>query len=373
MFRPAIQKTWVLVGIASVNIILFAIASNMTVIQEARGYELKMAAAQLMKSAMTSLKEHRMGESGIFVDVENDPNETALVGPQFSLITTDEGDLDHKLTSLNPNFAALIVDLFLEARVKEGDKVAVSLTGSMPGANLAVLAACVTLNLEPVIIASVGASQWGATDPYFTWLDIENTLFEMKVIPFRSAAASIGGKGDTGKGISVRGRELLWEAIYRNNIPLIQEATLQQSIDKRMEIYSAETLIQEFAVFINVGGGAAGIGPSINARLIPNGVSLPAELRDISGSSVVREFARAGVAVIQVLNIPRLVREFEMPIAPTPLPEIGAGQLFSIVRYNIWISTLALLLAAGLVISVGIYSHRQIKHRMETYEPDSIL
>ena len=216
MFRPAIQKTGVLIGLALFNILLFFWASKSTVVQKAQGYELKIQAAELMERAMNVLKENRMGKSGIFIDSENDPNETALVGSQFSLITTDEGNLDSKLTTLNPNSAALIVDMLLDAGVDSGDKVAVAFTGSMPGANLATLAAIEVMELNPVIITSVGASQWGATNPYFTWLDMEKILYDEAVFYNRTVAASIGGKGDTGKGLSIRGRELLWEAIYRN-------------------------------------------------------------------------------------------------------------------------------------------------------------
>ena len=51
-----------------------------------------------MTDAMSILKNTRM-EKGVFIDIENDPNETGLVGSPYSLITTDEGDLDAKLTT----------------------------------------------------------------------------------------------------------------------------------------------------------------------------------------------------------------------------------------------------------------------------------
>ena len=66
---------------------------------------------------MQILKNTRM-EEGVFVDIENDPNETGLVGSPYSLITTDEGDLDSKLTTLDPNFSAVIVDLMSQLNFK---------------------------------------------------------------------------------------------------------------------------------------------------------------------------------------------------------------------------------------------------------------
>ena len=79
----------------------------------------------------------------------------------YSLITTDEGDLDAKLTTLDPNFSAVIVDLLFTAGL-ENDTIAVMLTGSMPGANIALLSACQVMGIHPIIISSIGASQWGA-------------------------------------------------------------------------------------------------------------------------------------------------------------------------------------------------------------------
>ncbi len=373
MFSPAIQKTRVLVALAVFNLIVFTIASKMTVSRKAIGYEQKIEASHLMEQAMLALKEFRMGDKGVFVDSNNDPNETALIGPRFSLITTDQGDLDYKLTTLNPNFAAAMVDMLLKARVKRGDRVAVSFTASMPGANIATLASCSVLGLNPVIISSVGASQWGATDPYFTWLDMESVLNQTGIIKFKSTAASVGGKGDTGKGVSVKGRELIRDAIGRNAVTLIDEANLSASINKRLDIYKQVSNLPNYAAFINIGGGAASVGPSINAKLIPSGVSDPQQLSTLGGNSVLRKFANKGVPILHLLNIAKIADKYDLPIAPIPTPEIGEGRLYSVKEYNFWVCLIALLLVAGSVATVGIYSHKQIEKRTETFEPESIL
>ena len=73
-----------------------------------------------MQKAMSILKNHRMEES-VFIDIENDPNETGLVGSPFSLITTDEGDIDSKLTTLDPNFSAVMVDLMYQLGLLQSD------------------------------------------------------------------------------------------------------------------------------------------------------------------------------------------------------------------------------------------------------------
>ena len=46
---------------------------------------------------------------------------------------------------------------------------------------------------------------------------------------------------------------------------------------------------------------------------------------------------------------------------------------YSIYPYNPKVILLGLFLSILIIISVGIYSHKQIKRRMETHEIDSII
>ena len=92
-FIPAIQKTSTLVMLSALALLGFLISINSTTVEVSKSYTTKVKAANYMKQSMELLKSTRM-VSGIFVDDENDPNETGLVGSPFSLITTDEGDLD---------------------------------------------------------------------------------------------------------------------------------------------------------------------------------------------------------------------------------------------------------------------------------------
>ena len=104
-FIPAIQKTSTLVLLSLQALLLFIVTMQFKIIEKSQSFDQKVVAAELMMKSMQLLKNYRM-ESGVFVDIENDPNETGLVGSPFSLITTDEGDLDSKLTTLDPNFSA---------------------------------------------------------------------------------------------------------------------------------------------------------------------------------------------------------------------------------------------------------------------------
>ena len=86
-FIPAIQKTSTLVALSVIGVFSLVVTINSTTVDISPSYDLKIKAARLMQESMLLLKNTRM-ESGVFIDDENDPNETGLVGRPFSLITT---------------------------------------------------------------------------------------------------------------------------------------------------------------------------------------------------------------------------------------------------------------------------------------------
>lgn len=376
MFRPIIQKTRTLAVMAAVSVVCFWFAFTSRVEKVSENYTLKVAAAERMKKAMDVLKSSRM-EKGVFVDIENDPNETGLVGAQFSLITTDEGDLDSKLTTLDPNFAAAMVELFTRAGLQSGDTAAVMLTGSMPGANMAILIAADVLGIETVTLASLGASQWGANYPDFTWLDMEAILIDNGLIPNKSAAASIGGRNDLGRLLSPRGRNLIVENIEKHDLPLIKTSSLNENIEMRMALFRHHGPRNGYNLVINVGGGVASLGTSFNLKLLDPGLVTRAQIESISREEGIEgamvRFLKSGVNALHILNITELIEMLNMPYAPIPIPEIGKGQLYAEVHFNMTVTALCFLIVAGMVFAVGRHSHNQINERMKEHEPDSVL
>ena len=376
-FIPAIQKTSTLVILSAISLVGFIISINSTTIDISPSYDLKIKAAILMEKSMSILKEKRM-ESGVFIDDENDPNETGLVGSPFSLITTDEGDLDAKLTTLDPNFSAGMVELMFEMRLQQGDTIAILLTGSMPGANIAVLTAAKAIGLVPIMITSVGASQWGANHVDFTWLDMEEILFNSGFISNRSIAASIGGRNDMGRLLSPAGRDIIISNISKHKLPLIKNTKLAENIDERMKLFSGYRNPKAFSAMINIGGGVASLGTSFNSKLLNAGIVKKSDVLDISLreggiEGVLSKFAKNNVPILHVLNIKSLTEILNMPFAPIPIPEIGVGGLYAEEKYNIFISTLCLVIISGLVFAVGYHSKQKIKEHLVDHEPDSLL
>ena len=375
-FIPAIQRTSTLVSLSLLSILCFLIAIKNKTIDVSPSYDSKVKAASLMKSAMDELKDHRM-EQSVFIDIENDPNETGLVGGPYSLITTDEGDLDAKLTTLDPNFAAVVIDLMYQLGLKKNDTVAVLMTGSMPGANIAVLTACKALGLNPVTISSIGASQWGANQIDFTWLDMERILFEKELILSTSIAASIGGRNDMGRLLSVKGRNIILDNIKKHNIPLIKKDRLSDNIEERMNYLNKYSSIDSYDAIINVGGGVASLGTSFNLKLLSPGVVSRADMNTIGTEGgiegVFSKFINLNVLGLHILNIRPLIEQYNMKFAPIPLPEIGVGSLYAIERYNLLVALICFLIVSGSVFFVGFQSKQKIKEHLIQHEPDSLL
>ena len=368
-FRAKSNK---IIGALSVLALLaFLAVENSKVDVRQKWYREKLEAATLSAEAANSIKQYRLNK-GIFVDEVNDPNQTALIGQEYTLITTDRGYIDSKLATTNPNFAAMIVQLLKEAGVEKGDQVAVAFTGSFPALNISVMAALETLQIKPVIITSVGASNFGANDPYFTWLDMESYLYDAGVFHNKSVAASIGGGFDLGRGLSPEGRNLIENAINRNNVDFIHEKHLDNSIARRLEIYDENRNGLPYKAYINVGGGIASLGNTINGKLIPVGLTQNLPVKNYPVSGVIVQMGQRGMPIIHLLNINQLIQKYNLQSRIVPLPEPGEGGIFVQKKYNIIVTAVATLIM--IVIIVLMYMSERKYHRLGTdvvHKPDA--
>lgn len=342
-------STPALIGLACFGLAVYAAAELSVSPVNAEAYEKKLVAVQLMQRAEKAIRDAK-ADRGVDVDARNDPHVSGLIGPQFTMITTDRGAQRAKALAAHPNFAAAVTQMMLRAGVKPGDRVAVGMTGSLPGLNIAVLSACKACGTEPVIITSVGASMFGATDPEMTWLDMESVLVDEGLWRWRSIAASFGGGGDSGRGLSPAGRELIMDATRRNNVPLIDSPSLLEAVKTRVALYdrAASASGRPIKLYINVGGGAASLGGEQNARLIPSGLTKKLAKRTYPDRGVINVMADRGTPVIHLLRVRQLAREYDIDDDPASPVEPGRGLLFVQYRYNLWIvgaSAVALLIA----------------------------
>ena len=277
-----------------------------------------LAAARAMRGGMKSIGELRR-RLEILVDPAIDPAGSGLIGIDYSDLTTTLGDLRAKQTSLNPQFASLIVMWLEQSGVRTGDTVALSLTGSFPALNMAALYACAALHLEPVIVSSVGASSYGANIPGLTWLDIERHLHAEGRLPWRSQYASLGGIVETEGGLDGTGYAIGEAAIARHGARYLREEgprNLVGDIDRRRALYFAGGPPK---AFINVGGSITSLGWVPEAALLDNGLLTYVPRSTSPKRGLVFRMAEEGVPVIHLINIERLAAEYHLPIAPTAL------------------------------------------------------
>ena len=379
MFRPQIQKTKTLFFIACLSIASVYLVSQSHTYIEKDGIDDKIKATEIMQEYINSIKNNNM-VSMSSKDIYN----TGLVGLESSNITTvfsqdKKNFLDSKIACTHPNFSALVVHLFKEAEISAGDTVAVSMTGSFPGANLAFFATCEALGVYPVILSSLGSSSWGANRENFTWIDIESYLFENKFINHKSLAVSIGGENDLGENLSDKGIEIIEENIIANNFDLINENSLKENIDYKMNMYASKLPIEDYSAFINIGGGSSSIGFGSAKDSMKVGVLFPIEIDDILDKnkyfdpSLAYHFMNKGVAFINIKNINILGRDWDL-YPPNQSIAINNGKLFyETETYNLKIIILVLVINLGLITGIGFYSHQQIKRRMKNEEYDSVL
>ncbi|MBM3287485.1 MAG: poly-gamma-glutamate system protein, partial [Candidatus Eisenbacteria bacterium] len=295
--------------------------------------------------------------------------QSGLIGQEFTVTTTDRGVLEAKLTSVNPNFAAVFVQYFRELGLKPGDPVAVALTGSFPALNIAVLAAAEELRLAPIAITSIGASMWGANDPNFTWLDMESLLIKNGLLKTRSVAASIGGSNDRGRGLSPKGRSLLRQSADRNGVQIIWESTLEHSVAKRVEIYDLAAGPRGVRAYANIGGGSASVGTQQSADLIRPGISRSLKRYNWTQRGVLHHYAGKRVPVIHLLNVERVAEDHGLPITPESVPPVGEGEIFYREAYDLRITVPSLLVYLVLCFGVLRERHRAARAAKHVVAP----
>jgi len=286
-----------------------------------------IAAAETMSRAVEALRACAL-EKKIPLDAREDINRTALIGPETSALTTSLGHLDAKRTTTNPNFAGLIAKLLREAGVRSGDGVAIGASSSFPALAIASLCAISALQAKPVMIGSLGASNWGATNPDFTLLEMLECLREARVLDVRPVALAVGGENDNGSDMSEEGRLLLAEKIRKTEIIFIQEADLAANVAVRMSLFEKGAAPAGIKAFINVGGSWANMGLDSSILNLRPGLTEVATIPPPGKRGVIQEMASRKVPVIHLLFVRGLADRYGLPWDPVPLPKPGEGAIF---------------------------------------------
>ncbi|MFC2165724.1 poly-gamma-glutamate system protein [Acidobacteriota bacterium] len=280
-------------------------------------------ASRIMAEATETLNKCRKSKG--IPTFKDDVNETGLVGVEHSIITTSVGRLEAKRTSTNPNFAALLVFLLNECGVKEGDVIAVGASGSFPALIVATLSAAKAMALNPLVISSLGASQWGANRPDFHWLEMWRCLQAQNIFSVSPLAISIGGERDVGEDMDTEGRAHVLEEIRKSRFPLLSEPDLVRNIQSRMDLYRQGANGKEIKAFVNIGGSWANMGVDSSVLRVKPGLNRITELPSLETRGMIFAMAAESIPVVHLLYVRGLAQRYGLPWDPVPLPQPGEG------------------------------------------------
>lgn len=346
-WRPREVSRAALVFIAGLSALSFAAVEILQQQNRQPYHREKLAAAHLAEQAFQVIKQEKQQRFRHRLDNESDPTGSGLIGQLMTSVTSNTGSLPAKQTSINPNFAAVVVQLLKRSGLEEGDVVAIGFSGSFPALNVAVMAAVSVLGLKPIIISSNAASQWGANDPEFLWIDWERTLAAKHIFNFRSVAASIGGIEDRGLGMTPEGRRTIVAAIEAAGVPVIRPRNYLDSVEERWTIFHETAGDLPIKAYVNVGGGTTSVGTKVGKHLFKPGLNLHPPAAGAGLDSIMSRFVDDGIPVIHLVNIAQLAKRYGLPTQPQTMPVVGQGKVFSRAEYNPLLAGGSLLVIFG--------------------------
>lgn len=269
----------------------------------------------------------------------------AMLGEDYTPMTTTLGSLAAKEVATNPAWAGVLARLLDEAKVGPGDTVGILASGSFPSLNLATLAAVRELGAETKMVASLGASSFGANSRLATWLDIHAWVLAAGVLDSCSSRVTLGAEDDVGGGLTEEGQAWLQQALDRNGQEAVRAASLDEAMADRLRFLDPGSL----AAVVNIGGGQAALGSCPHAAILPNGrwPAVPAcRCRD---RGVLTRLQERGVPIINLLSLRELA--MQQGLDPEPGPRYrDLGRFDMVVKPNRgWVSGALALVALSFV------------------------
>jgi poly-gamma-glutamate system protein len=230
--------------------------------------------------------------------------ENEIVGLDYSSLTTTLGNFAAKKVSENPVTAALMVRLLKDSGVSSDTVIAINASGSFPGFVLASLSACNALQLKTFVIASVGASTYGANTPGNTIADmlLKDTVRKLN---HTLLAVTPGGSGDRGRELDPDELERISKMLEKQGIPFVKPLNLADAISLRESLFNGAGC----TLLVNIGGNHASIGEDVNLALAA-GIIKPDGKKEFEEPGLVQSFLAQGKPVIQILNVKKLFASY---------------------------------------------------------------
>ena len=364
--KMSLSITYVYVIWSLLVVIAVILTLVTTTLGECRYYEEKIAASNITNVCFNRIKEYKIDNDIAFA--KEDINKTGMLGKNFSYITTTTGVVESKRTSVNPNFAAVIIDMFKEAGIKKKDEVVLVFSGSFPALNIAVMAACDVFELKTCTMASIGSSSYGANDPNFTFFDMANLLYSEGLLKTKIDYVSLGGSHDMGDDFWEGVSEPILERINESNSELIAIRDYEQNLEYRMK--EIEKRVPNMKLFINVGGNIVSMGLDEEAYIYNNGLIKPNYLSSYNNKGkyekkgLIERFLGKGIPVIHMLNLKSIALKYDIPYDPVTIQEVGNGNVYYEKEYRMSIPIITIISSLAILVFLGINRYKERK----TYE-----
>ncbi len=270
--------------------------------------------------AARSIREMRFGREA--PDSTKDPSGSGLIGSEDGPWTTTLGSLSSKQSTCQSGWCRVIAALLDSARVARGDTVAVTMTGSFPALDLAVLMVLQAGGIEWKAVSSYGSSSWGATEAGASWPEMERHLHQEGLLSRRSLWFTPGGSNDRFSGLPFE-KVYALERLMKGEPRAVHPGTLSQAVDLRRQAFGRW---RNLAAYINVGGGHAAIGSNHFGRLADPGLMgenerlLAEGLEDSDGvTGLLQYYLMKGLPVIQFQAVHDLTEDWGLPHPPREL------------------------------------------------------
>jgi poly-gamma-glutamate system protein len=254
-----------------------------------------------------------------------DPALSGLIGADDSGMTTTLGKLQAKQVAAQSGWCRALGCLLDSLDIGRQDTVAVTMTGSFPGINLAVLLTLEAAKIPYHCVSSLGSSSYGANIPGTTWPKIESLLKERGILKQGSEMVTPGGSSDRLNGLTIETLRIAEEEL-RSVESSFHPANLRQSTEVRRLAFGKADRV---SLYINVGGGHAAIGSNNFGRRVHGGlmgeneeILLTALEEETGVKGLLQYYFSLGTPVIHFTNIIPLARKMGLPenpqIASTP-------------------------------------------------------
>jgi poly-gamma-glutamate system protein len=274
-------------------------------------------AAETMTRAEVFLRAERT-RLGVLADPESGGDASGLIGGEVTPLVTTLGSLEAKRTATSPEWARALVLQLARRRLGPGDVVAAGFSGSFPGLNLAVMAACQSLDLELLAVSSVTASTWGANQEGFTWPEMEARLVRAGLVRRASIAVTAGGDADRGDGLESDARQLAWRirdaAATELGVVTLLPVDYADAVERRLAAYRGSAAGRPVRLYVNVGGADASLGRSAAVLRLRSGFLPAAPFGPRRDQGVAARLAADGTPLLLLLNVRDLALRWGVPL-----------------------------------------------------------